>query len=63
MLELRITWDEKSGDVNVQGPINNKGMCYLMLECARDVIHDHVASTQKVTNGKVVVLRHLKRKR
>jgi hypothetical protein len=36
-LIIRIQPD---GSVNVSGPLDNKAMCYMMLECARDAIHD-----------------------
>lgn len=54
MVEMHITYDEATGNVNVNGPVHNKGICYLMLECARDAVKDHVDSSQKVvvpTNG------------
>lgn len=47
MITLTITYDEATGNVNVNGPINNKGICYLMLECARDAVKDHVESLQR----------------
>ena len=40
MTELHITWDETTGQVNVNGPVHNKGLCYMMLECAKDAIRD-----------------------
>jgi hypothetical protein len=43
---MTIRYDEATGNVNVNGPINNKGICYLMLECARDAVKDHVAAAQ-----------------
>ena len=46
MHELKITYDETSGNVNVNGPINNKGLCYMMLECARDAIKDAIDKAQ-----------------
>jgi hypothetical protein len=48
MFELHITYDETTGHVNVNGPISNKGVCYLMLECARDAIKDVVDKAQRV---------------
>jgi hypothetical protein len=47
MMEMHITYDETTGNVNVNGPIGNKGLCYLMLECARDAVKDHVDSIQR----------------
>lgn len=47
MQQLIITYDETTGNVNVNGPIGNKGMCYLMLECARDAVKDHVDKAQQ----------------
>jgi hypothetical protein len=40
-LKLEIRWNNETGQVNVEGPIDNKGVCYLMLENARDAIKDH----------------------
>jgi len=54
MVELHITYDEATGNVNVNGPVHNKGLCYLMLECARDAVKDHIDNVQKIpvpTNG------------
>jgi hypothetical protein len=66
MIELRITWDETTGDVNVNGPLTNKGVCYLMLECARDAIKDHVDTHQKVpeiSNGIGIVKPRIPKRR
>ena len=41
MQQLIITYDENTGNVNVNGPIGNKGLCYLMLECSRDAIKEY----------------------
>jgi hypothetical protein len=48
MIEMHITYDEATGNVNVNGPVHNKGLCYLMLECARDAVKDHVDNIQRV---------------
>jgi hypothetical protein len=45
---LVITYDDQSGNMNVNGPVQNKGLCYLMLECARDAVKDHVDKNQPV---------------
>lgn len=39
-VELHIVLDE-SGKVGVSGPINDKMVCYALLDCARDAIKDH----------------------
>jgi hypothetical protein len=54
MIEMTIRYDEATGNVNVNGPINNKGVCYLMLECARDAVKDHVAELQKQPVAEIV---------
>ena len=51
---MTITYDEATGNVNVNGPINNKGICYLMLECARDAIKDHVTEIQNQPVAEIV---------
>jgi hypothetical protein len=48
MIEMHITYDEATGNVNVNGPVHNKGVCYLMLECARDAVKDHVDNMSKI---------------
>lgn len=77
MITLTITYDEATGNVNVNGPINNKGICYLMLECARDAVKDHVEALQKQpaivpavalpetvpSNGMASFVRRVRRKR
>lgn len=45
--ELHITYDDATGNVNVNGPVGNKGLCYLMLECARDAVKDNVDAAQR----------------
>lgn len=44
---LTITYDQSNGAVSVNGPINNRGLCYLMLEMARDSIKDYAAANQR----------------
>lgn len=51
MVELHITYDETTGHVNVTGPIGNKGLSYLMIECARDAIKDHTDKAQKAESA------------
>lgn len=41
VVSLVIEFDRGDGQVRVTGPIENKGLCYLMLECARDVVKDN----------------------
>jgi hypothetical protein len=64
MIEMHITWDEQTGDVNVNGPIHNKGLCYLMLECARDAVKDHVDSVQQqpASNGLTQIISKKRRR-
>jgi hypothetical protein len=54
MIELHITFDERTGNVNVNGPLHNKGLCYLMLECTRDVIKDYIDEACKVGENQPV---------
>ena len=60
---MRITYEEDTGDVNVNGPVHNKGLCYLMLECARDAVKDHVDNVQKLTTPVNNTRNHSKRRR
>ncbi len=39
---MLIVW-ALDGRIEVKGPLNDKGTCYLMLECAKDVVRDHSA--------------------
>lgn len=45
MLTLTITFDPQSRQINVSGPINDKTLCYGLLESAKDAIRDHCAKT------------------
>jgi len=42
-LVLTITFDQMSGAVNVQGPVENGIVCYGMLEAAKDAIRNFAA--------------------
>jgi hypothetical protein len=37
---LVIEFDQRTGQVRATGPIHNKGLCYMMLETARDIVKD-----------------------
>ena len=41
--QLTVTLFE-DGNVNLSGPINNKTLCYGMLEVAKDIVRDYVAA-------------------
>lgn len=43
MLTLTITYDPQTAQIGVSGPINDKTLCYGMLESAKDAIRDHCA--------------------
>jgi len=40
-LTLTIVFDQMSGAVNVQGPVENALVCYGMLEAAKDAVRYH----------------------
>ena len=42
-IQLVITFDQITGRVEVNGPINNAMLCYGMLEAAKDSIRTFVA--------------------
>lgn len=44
---LTIQFNPVSREVKVQGPIGDKGLCYLMLECARDAVKDFSDAQRK----------------
>ena len=39
-IELHITFDQQTGNVQVTGPLPNKILCYGMLDMAKDVIRE-----------------------
>lgn len=38
MLELKIEFEETTGAVNLSGPLENRIMCYGLLEIAKEII-------------------------
>jgi len=50
LMTLAITIDEK-GQIQVTGPIENKLLCYGLLEIAKDVVHEHC---ERISNQRVV---------
>jgi hypothetical protein len=45
-VQLVITFDQMTGAINVNGPIQNLVLCYGMLESAKDVIRQYVKDNQ-----------------
>lgn len=43
VIVLVIAWDSLKGNIQLQGPIGNKGQCYMMLELAKDAVRQYVA--------------------
>jgi hypothetical protein len=41
MIQLTITLDPQTSQIGVSGPINDKTLCYGLLESAKDAIRDH----------------------
>lgn len=55
-VKLTITMNEQ-GQLQVEGPIDNRGLCYQMLELARDAIADHTRTKQqRAKNGSGIVI-------
>lgn len=50
-IQLVITYDPQNNQIGVSGPIDQKTLCYGMLESAKDAIRDHVA---KLSVGSIV---------
>ena len=50
-VQLVITFDPQDGQTAVSGPINNKPLCYGMLECARDAIQKFSARDEEMDRG------------
>lgn len=63
MIQLTITLDEKTGQLQVSGPIENRMLCYGMMDLAKDVIREQHAPKpgivpvhgQLPTNGQLLV--------
>lgn len=45
MIQLTITLDPQTSQIGVSGPINDKTLCYGMLESAKDAIREHCAKS------------------
>lgn len=53
VLELKISLDQLSGGISVNGPIDNPLICYAMLELAKDAVRAH--NQAKVAKSSIVV--------
>lgn len=42
-IQLVITLDPQTNQINVSGPVDQKTLCYGMLESAKDAIRDYCA--------------------
>ena len=38
VVELRVQFNQKTGNTQVSGPIDNRMLCYAMLEMAKEII-------------------------
>jgi hypothetical protein len=52
VISLTILFDQTTGAVNVNGPVDNALMCYGLLESAKDAIRQHVM--QKAMGQRIV---------
>jgi len=56
---LAIIFDQATGQIGATGPLDNAGLCYMMLEMARDLVHDRrsvartgLVAAKTLSNGK-----------
>jgi hypothetical protein len=47
-LRLLIEWGGPGTRITVNGPVSDKGVCYAMLELAKDAIREHVEKNQSL---------------
>jgi hypothetical protein len=52
VVKLEILYDQSTGAVTVNGPVDNGIFCYGLLECARQTIQNHIAA--KVSGSRIV---------
>ena len=57
--QLVITLTD-TNQIEVNGPVDNKGLCYMMLECARDAVHEQSLKTAVAMNGGGIVVPKVK---
>lgn len=53
-IKLTITWSQESNQIRVEGPIQDKMLCYGMLKSAEHIVHDHQQSPIVVPTLKMV---------
>jgi hypothetical protein len=52
-IQLVLTFDPATGSVEASGPVNNKLLCYGILEMARDAIQRFNAKDEETRQGEV----------
>ena len=52
MMQLIITMDPRTNNINVSGPIDNKVLSYGLLAIAHDIIHEH---NKKLEEGRRIM--------
>jgi len=52
LISLTILFDQMTGEVKVNGPVDNTLLCYGMLESGKDAIRQH--AIQKAMNQRIV---------
>lgn len=46
MIEMRIEYDEQTGAVTLNGPLDNRLLCYGLLEMAKEIVSSNKPKVQ-----------------
>lgn len=62
MVEMRIEYDEQTGAVTLNGPLDNRLLCYGLLEMAKEIVASNKPrATPRIVPGVAPVLPPLRR--
>jgi hypothetical protein len=52
--KIEILYDASTGNITLNGPLNNKGLCYMMLELAKDVCREAHEKLKKEGEAQII---------
>lgn len=55
MLKFMIELDQRTGQMQISGPIDDKMLCYAILESAKDAVREHHAERERKMKGGLVM--------
>ena len=55
VIQILVEFNTTTGEISVNGPLDNRVLCYGILELAREAVHNRYQQQRKEQQGKIIV--------